>query len=268
MKNILLIFVISLLISSCGDDETTYRNSLWEGANGIIKPDTLSNVININPNDFDFIFRSSTNNPSFPENDETQLRYVFASHFKKGNEFGEVNSFKLNNQELTFYISSFYPSYLFIDPNPFSFNNNQMSIEFADNNQIYNYDFEVEDVFESLTISNSTLSDDIELSFDKKWEFYSVHAFLYFTEEFDEKKVLSLNKTYEIITSEQNKLIISKSEIENVIFNKLGTSLGSVNKISFTIVATDTTHLQLNDKKGLLYKNSEKVLNFDYNSTN
>jgi hypothetical protein len=264
MKLISISILLIVILIGCSEKETTYRNASWDGANGIIKPDTLAKVIQFNPNDFDMIFRSSLNYPNFPENDPQQLKYVFASHFKKGKDFGSVNSFKLNNEPLTFFQSAFYPSYIHIAPAPFSFQENVMNIEFIDKSETYNYEFEVNDVFESLVVPTSTLASDIELTFDKKWEFYSVHAFLYFTEENEERKAMSLNRTYEIITSVDNKLLISKSEIEDIIFRRMGASLNAVNRVSFIIAATDTSHFQINDKKGLLYKNAERVLNFNY----
>lgn len=261
MKKILLILSLAFIFS-CSEDELTYDYSNWSTAYGIIRPDTLKNIININPDNYQAIYRSSLSSPSYPTNDTLNRRYVFASHFKKGKIFGEVGDFYLNDNKLTFYHQLLYPSYYHNTEKYFSFADSDISLKYTEDAVEYSYDLKVDDVFSSIDVSNNTLDSDVDITFDKVYDIYSIHAFYLYYDELGVKNYYSLNQTFDVLST-ANKITISKSNVENVI-KKLGYSLEYVTAVSFSLIATDTTEVMIGNRNTLIYKSAEKIINLNY----
>lgn len=261
MKKILLILSLAFILS-CSDDELTYDDSKWSTAYGIIRPDTLKNVMNINPDNYQAIYRSSLSSPSYPTNDSLNRRYVFASHFKTASIFGEVDDFYFNDSKLTFYNQLLYPSYYHNTESYFSFDESDISLKYTEDAVEYSYDLKVDDVFNSLEVSNNTLDSDVDITFDKVYDIYSIHAFYLYYNELGVKSNYSLNQTYDVLSTD-NKITISKSEVENAI-KELGYTLEYVTGVSFSLIATDTTEVMIGNRNTLIYKSAEKIINLDY----
>lgn len=261
MKKIILLLSIVVLFA-CSEDEENYVNSDWSGASGIIKPDTVEFAMNIDVNNYQTIFRSSLACPSYPNNDSLTRRYVFASYYKTGKIFGEVDNFYLNDTKLTYYKQLFYPSYYYNTESFFSMSNNEMNLRYSENGVENNYSILVDDIFKDLEVSNNTFDSDIDITFDNSYDMYSLHAYFINYNELGKISNISLNKTYELLTTD-NKFTINKSVVDEKI-KSLGLSLDFVQAISFSIIATDTTEVMLGNRNTLIYKSAEKIINLKY----
>lgn len=261
MKKVLLILSL-VFIFSCSEDELTYDDSNWSTANGIIKPDTLKKVININPDNFQSIFRASLSSPSFPTEDTLSRRFVFASHFKKGLIFGEVENFYLNDNKLTFYKQLLYPCYYYNTESYFSLSDSVLNLKYIENDIEYKKELIINDPLENIEISGIKLDKNIDINFDSGFDIYSIHAFYLNYNELGVISNLSLNKTYEYLTSD-NKITIDKLLVEKAI-KDLGYSLEFVKTISFSLIATDTSEVMIGNRNTLIYKSSEKIITLDY----
>lgn len=262
MKKIILFFVLISFVA-CQDDEDQFRNALWEGANGVIIPDTIAKTLTFDPNNYDIIIRNSISYPNYPTGDSTQTRVVVAGYFKKGNSFSKIDEFSVNSENVEYYRQLFYPSYFYNPQSQFSFYNNNINLQMNIEGETYNYNYKINDILESVVPSSSSLSDDLSFSYDKIWDVYSLHAYFAFYKPLSEELYFSMNKTYEKITPDE--LIIDKSVIEDITRNQLGINLEFLNRVSFSFIASDTSEVMIGDKKALIYNSAEKIYNFNYN---
>jgi len=260
MKYIFYTLLILSLIS-CQDDESGFNNSQWVGANGIIKPDTVAKTLIFNPDNYDAIIRTSVAYPSYPNEDTTLSRVVVAGYFKNGNSFSKIDGFEVNGTSLPYYKESFYPSYFYNPNQQFSFYSN-FDLKMMFDDQEYNYSYQVEDILGNIQISSSVLDGDITFDFEKKWDVYSLHAYFAFFNPIGDELYYSMNKTYEILSPDD--FVISKSEIENIAKNTLGINLEHLTKVSFSIIASDTSEVMIGNKRTLLYNSAEKIYTFNY----
>ena len=261
MKKLALLLLLLTLIA-CQEDEQKYTNSQWEGANGIIAPDTLESILKFNPDNYDAIIRTSVAYPNFPTEDSTQTKIVIAGYFKKGKAFSQIDDFKINGNNITYYKSLFYPSYFYSPAEYFSFYNNDFDITFKDGENSYEYNYEVEDVFSDMQVSSSVLDGDITFNFDKKWDFYSLHAYFVFYKPLNDELYYSMNKTYEKLTPDD--LVINRATIKQLAYEKFGISEDYITRVSFSLIASDTSEVMIGNKKTLIYNSAEKIYTFNY----
>lgn len=264
MKKIFLLLLVVVIVA-CKDDEQSFVNLNWSNLNGVINPDTLQEHLKFDAVNYDAFIRSALFYSDFPAEDSLRQRFILGTYFKKANGFTNVDNFTINDNKVNYLDQLVYPNYYYNTEEAFLFSESEHKISFKDNNQEYIYNYNVEDVFKNITISNNKLNTDIEISYDGNWDILSFHSFVVYINDNTDNTNFSLNQLYQEISSGQN-IIISKSKIEQAIVEKFNLNLENVSKISFQIMASDTSEITLGNRKTLLYKNASKIYNFDYNN--